>query len=97
MNKPFKHKNYQDNHHICPKARLKDGYNVHTTENIIRLQRKVHNDIHDLFWVKVPHEKIEYVLQMDKKVINKKYVKQIMDILNQEDFYINSVLPKKAL
>jgi len=45
----------------------------------------------------VPHEKIEYVLQMDKKVINKKYVKQIMEILNQDDFYIDNIMPKKAL
>jgi hypothetical protein len=45
----------------------------------------------------VPHEKIEYVLQMDSKVINKKYVQQIIDILQQDDFYIDQVLPKKAL
>jgi hypothetical protein len=91
MNKPILRKNFEDNHHIVPKARMKDGYNVHTTENIIRIQRRVHENIHHLFWVKVPHEKIEYILQMDKKVINRKYVKQIMDILQQEDFYINNI------
>ena len=97
MNKPFHSKNFYDCHHIVPKARIKDGYNVHTTENIIRIQRKIHENIHHVFWVKVPHEKIEYVLQMDKKVINKKYVKQIMEILNQDDFYIDNIMPKKAL
>jgi len=97
MNKPFSHKNFQDNHHIVPKARMKDGYNVHTTENIARIQRTVHENIHHLFGIRVPHEKIEYVLQMDKSVINKKYVRQIMDILEKDDFYIDNVLPKKGL
>lgn len=84
-------KNWSDNHHICPRARRKDGYNVHTTENIVRIQRKVHEDIHHLFWVKVTHEKIIQILEMDKKVINKKYVKQLFEILNAEDFYIKNI------
>ena len=49
MNKPILRKNFEDNHHIVPKARMKDGYNVHTTENIIRIQRRVHENIHHLF------------------------------------------------
>jgi len=97
MNKPFNHKNFQDNHHIVPKARMKDGYNVHTTENITRINRVVHENIHHLFGIKVPHEKIEYIVKMDQKVINKKYVKQLLDILNQEDFYIDNILLKKGL
>lgn len=97
MDKPFLHKNFQDNHHICPKWRMKDGYNVHTTENITRINRKVHEAIHHLFWIKVPHERIEYILQIDKSVINKKYVKQIMEIINKEDFYKDNILLKKGL
>jgi hypothetical protein len=49
MNKSILRKNFEDNHHIIPKARMKDGYNVHTTENIIRIQRRVHENIHHLF------------------------------------------------
>jgi len=80
-------KNWSDNHHICPKARRKDGYNVHTTENIIHIQRNVHENIHKLFWVKVPHEKIIQILETDKQVINKKYIKQLFNILYSDDFY----------
>lgn len=84
-------KNWYDTHHICPKARQKDWYNVHTTENIEKIKRKVHEDIHNLFGVKVPHEKIIQILEMDKKVINRKYVRQLFDILNAEDFYIKNI------
>lgn len=84
-------KNWSDNHHICPKARRKDGYNVHTTENIVKIQRGIHEDIHRLFGVKVPHEKIVQILETDKSVINKKYVKQLFDILYAGDFYIDKI------
>jgi len=90
----FDKKKRFDNHHICPKERIKDWYNVHTTENIIRLQRKFHEDIHHVFGNKVPHEKIIQIIEMDGKVINKKYVKQLFDILHANDFYIDNIILK---
>lgn len=96
MDKPFDDKKRYDRHHIVPKCRKVDGYGVHSTDNIVRLQRKTHEAIHDLFGVKVPHEKIKQILETDSKVINKKYVQQLYYILQSDDFYIDEVKPKKA-
>lgn len=77
------------NHHRIPKSHEKDGYNVHHPDNMWKIAHKVHVDIHRLFEDKLPHEQIEFILELNRRVIDSNTAKELERIIYSSDFYKN--------
>lgn len=79
----------QSNHHRISKSHEKGGYNVHHPDNMWKIAHKTHVDLHRLFDDKLPHEQLEFILELNKRVINKDIVKELERIIYSSDFYKN--------
>lgn len=81
----------KNNHHIVPKSRAKDWFDVENPRNQEYINQKVHEALHRLFANKTPAEQFAMLLEINQKVMQKKIVRQLQDLLSSNDFYINEV------
>lgn len=77
------------NHHRISKSHEKEGYNVHHQDNQGKILHKTHVDLHRLFEDKLPHEQIEFILELNRRVIDKDKAKELERIIYSSDFYKN--------
>lgn len=54
-----------------------------------KILHKTHVDLHRLFDDKLPHEQLEFILDLNKNVISKEIVKELEKIIYSPDFYKN--------
>lgn len=88
-------KKWYSNHHICPKSREDEWYNVHHPDNQELLKHKSHEDLHRLFQNMLPHEQIKFLLEINQKVMTKTAVKKIEQVIYWSDFYLNHLYNDK--
>ncbi len=80
------------NHHIIPKSRAEEWYKVHSPINQEHINHKVHEDLHRLFVNQTPVEQFKTLLEINQKVMQRRTVKKLQDILNSGDFYKDEVI-----
>ena len=72
-------KKAQNNHHIIAESR--NG--ATTPNNIKRLQIRVHDAIHFLFWIKTPQEIIRTVAETFETSLTDEFKKELFDLLDK--------------
>ena len=77
------------NHHRIAKSHEKEGYNVHHPDNMGKILHKVHVDLHRLFEDKLPHEQLEFIIDLNRNVITKETVRELEEIIYSNRFYKN--------
>lgn len=70
-----------DFHHCLPTSRLGNREWI----NKIRIVKRVHQRIHHLFENRTPKEQIEFILDLNAPVIERKVRHAIRDIIENED------------
>lgn len=87
------------NHHIIPKTRADEWYNVHHKSNQWLIEKQLHRDMHLLFGDMTPQEQFNFLLQINWAVIEQ----SIKDILLQlfsmdpKDFYETDIINKRKI
>lgn len=78
-----------DRHHIIPRSRGGSD----DTNNLIRILRTRHEDLHRLFWNKTPDEQIEQLLKMYDTARTKTFRKDLFDVLSshQDNYFKEEV------
>lgn len=76
-------------HHVVPKSREREGYNVHHPKNIKLLRQKYHDALHRLFSNKTPNEQLEDWYSVNKEVLSDAVKNAIVELLEmkKEEFY----------
>lgn len=88
-NKGLKTRQKKTRHHVVPKSREREGFNVHDKRNIKLLKQGVHDALHRLFSNLTPDEQLEFWYSVNEQVLSE-YVKgELMEILSlqDKDFY----------
>lgn len=70
----------QTNLHHCINV---SSWWANNTENLIELIIKTHNELHDLFWNKLPHEIIKTLIKTIWKPFNEELKKDLLDVLRK--------------
>lgn len=90
-----KRQDIDSEHHIIPKSRAEEGYNVFSRKNIVTIPFvTVHEPYHRLFKLRTPKEIQKFLLDIQKNVLSKVVREAIRDLLNMEvqDFYDSDII-----
>ncbi len=68
-------------HHIMAKA----VWGTNHEHNKIDLKQLPHRSLHNLFWIKPPHEQISTIIDITWKAFNKVFVDDLQDFLLSKD------------
>lgn len=84
-------------HHIIPKSREADGYNVHQKSNLVSVNDSFHVGLHQCFGNATPKEQFSLLGMISKKVMSRK-AQRILDKLSNmkdEEFYDNEFVSRR--
>jgi hypothetical protein len=86
-----------DIHHIIPKSRRGEGYDVDADLNKIEIKINKHRSIHSLFQNALPLEAVELVLNLCRDVLREDFRSRIIEILREDKkrIYKKEVLEQK--
>ena len=82
-----KYNQYEDRHHLFPKSR----WGSDRPENLRRISRKVHEQIHKLFGIETPREQLDTRLKINEGCLNPIIVEQLREIIDAMKFYKDEV------
>lgn len=76
-------------HHVVPKSRVREGYNVHHPNNITHINQKTHDALHRLFDNKTPQEQLALWFSINRQVLSAEVSRKLKEVLemDKEDFY----------
>lgn len=83
-------KNRVDRHHNIPKS---EGWTNHP-DNITYVDRKTHEQLHKLYWNKLPHEQIFNILDLSWQPFRREVKQELLKVLNAdlEDIYLKHTI-----
>lgn len=87
-------KHVETNHHVIPRSRGRDGYEIHHPINIRKLCALFHSKLHETFGNMTPQEQLEAWLKINESVITPEVYLLIAELvaLHRERFYQTEVL-----
>ena len=86
-----------DCHHLIPKSRKDEGFNVQADINKGEWYINKHRALHALFVNMLPHEQIEHLLEINSDVIREDVKQEILEVLSKphSEIYVDEVLKAK--
>lgn len=84
----------KNKHHIIPKSRADEGFDVHKPENITLINTSFHNGLHQSFGNATPKEQFELLGMCNKKVMSRKAKRTLDKLTSMKDseFYDKDLL-----
>lgn len=81
-------------HHICPRSRAPEGYDIGHELNLKRLRVKFHQRIHTLFDNMLPHEQLALWFEVNAPVLSPEVRSIVSDVMTRArtEFYREEVL-----
>jgi hypothetical protein len=88
-----KNKEY-DVHHIVPRSRKSEGFDIGHEINLKRMRRTLHQRLHNLFNNMTPQEQLELWYDINKAVLNAETRGELQEVIlsTKERFYREEVL-----
>ena len=83
-----------DTHHIIPKSRKLEGYNVNNDSNLLTMRVKTHANFHRIFQNLTPQEQFEILFAINSSVYSEEVVHRVEELIfaDVEDFYREDLL-----
>jgi len=83
-----------EHHHLIPKSRRDDGFDVDAKVNITKLRRRKHDHVHRLYENMLPQEQLKDWLELNSPVLSTRTRDLIQELIDMEkdDFYNSDVL-----
>lgn len=81
-------------HHLVPKSRKGEGFDVQSETNLVLMDEKFHENIHRVFSNLTPREQMIFLYEVNKRVISSNSGKEILEVLlkSKEEFYNKNIL-----
>jgi len=81
-------------HHMVPRSRANEGFEVEHETNLQRLRSNFHTRIHQLFENLTPREQLKLVLDVNLRVLSPRAIQLLSELvqMTKEEFYNPNVL-----
>lgn len=84
---------YYDKHHILARHVDKEAKGLSVADNVIKIKRSTHNQLHALFNIKTPIEAIAYLLTLNRSVFTDEFLHHIV---KEIQMYMNNYYKKEC-